>query len=245
MGILAVPLLIFYMLVQPVVLDPLFNDYELLDRPELEEDILALSKQAGVPAEHVYEVNMSERTNALNAYVTGVGSSARIVLWDTMLAQMPEDEILFTMAHEIGHYVMKHVYWGTGLTLVSLFITLYIMFRVSEWLIRRFGHDWQIPSISRLIALPLLVLIFSVVNFVSEPVNVAVSRHMERAADAYAIHLTQDPEAGITGFQQLARTGRAETYPPAFIKFWRYTHPPISSRLHSFVEAKTRQDDSR
>lgn len=236
MGILMTPFILFYTFIQPVVLDPLFNDYELLRESELKADILRLANQADIPADNVYEVNMSERTNALNAYVTGIGSNARIVLWDTMLEQMTKEQILFTMAHEIGHYEMKHVYWGTLLSIAGNFLLLFLLFHGSKWLLRHFGWEWEIHSLTRAVALPVLVLIFSFVNFIATPVNVGVSRVVERAADEYALEMTGSPEAGIRGFQELARLGRAETYPPAFIRWWRYTHPSISERVHRFEE---------
>ncbi|AQS54875.1 MAG: M48 family metallopeptidase [Novibacillus thermophilus] len=234
MGLISVPLTLFFVFIQPVVLDPLFNDYTLLRESELKADILALADQAGIPADNVYEVNMSERTNALNAYVTGIGSNARIVLWDTMLEQMSTEEILFTMAHEIGHYQMRHVYWGTFFSIAGTFLSLYLVFRGSRWLLAKFGWLWDIPSLSRVTALPVLLLVFSVVHFVATPVNTGISRVMETSADEYALQMTGAPEAGISGFQQLARKGRSETYPPRFIRWWRYTHPSISERLHRF-----------
>lgn len=236
MGIISVPLILFYVFIQPVVLAPLFNDFEQLGESELKEDILALAAEADIPTEQVYEVNMSRRTNALNAYVTGIGTSARIVLWDTMLEQMSREEILFTMAHEMGHYKMKHVFWGTVSSIIGTFLMLFILFHASRWLIRRFGWDWHIHSLSRGAALPVLLLVFSITNFVATPVSVGISRSVERAADEYALEMTEAPEAGISGFQELARTARSETHPPAFIKWWRYTHPSISERLHRFAE---------
>lgn len=236
MGALSVPLILFYTFIQPVVLAPLFNDYELLGESELKEDILALAAAADIPTDQVYEVNMSRRTNALNAYVTGIGSNARIVLWDTTLEQLSRDEILFTMAHEMGHYKMKHVYWGTGLSMAGTFVMLFILYHASRWLMRRFSWEWEIPSLARVVALPIILLVFSVFNFVTTPVNVGISRAMEVAADEYALEMTGAPEAGISGFQELARSARSETYPPAFIRWWRYTHPSISERLHRFTE---------
>lgn len=236
-GLLVVPLILFSTFIQPVLLDPLFNDYELLKESELKRDILALAAKADIPADRVYEVNMSRRTNALNAYVTGIGTNTRIVLWDTMLNQMSKDEILFTMAHEMGHYKMKHVWWGTWLAIAGAFVTLFILFVVSKWAIRYFGWMWGFESPARLLALPLLIAILSVTSFVSTPFVSGISRIMESAADEYALHIVEQPQAGVSGFQELARTGRSETYPPAFIKWWRYTHPPLSERLYRFVEA--------
>lgn len=238
MGALSVPLILFYTFIQPVIIAPLFNDFELLSESELKEDILALAAQADIPTEQVYEVNMSKRTNALNAYVTGIGSNARIVLWDTTLEQLSREEILFTMAHEMGHYKMKHVYWGTALTIAGTFMMLYIVFYTSNKLIRRFGWDWEIPSLSRMVALPVILLVFSVVSFLASPISVGISRTMEVAADEYALEMTGAPEAGISGFQELARSARSETYPPTFIRWWRYTHPSISERLHRFTEVE-------
>lgn len=96
---------------------------------------MKLADQADIPANHVYEVNMSEKTNALNAYVTGIGANKRIVLWDTTLNKLDEPEILFIMAHEMGHYVMKHVYIGlAGYLLLSL-AGLYAVDRLYKWII--------------------------------------------------------------------------------------------------------------
>ena len=94
------------------MIDPLYNDFSTLKNKELETKILAMADKADIPAKHVYEVNMSRKTNALNAYVTGIGLNSRIVMWDTTLKQLKDKEILFIMAHEMGHYVMKHIYWG-------------------------------------------------------------------------------------------------------------------------------------
>lgn len=98
------------MYIQPVVIDPLYNEFYPLKDKELEAKILSLADQADIPSEHVFEVNMSEKTNALNAYVTGIGENSRIVLWDTTLNSLTDEEILFIMAHEMGHYVEKHIY---------------------------------------------------------------------------------------------------------------------------------------
>lgn len=236
MGAVSIPLILFYSFIQPTVLDPLFNDYELLRDSELKADILAMADAADIPTDRVYEVDMSKRTNALNAYVTGIGSNARIVLWDTMLEEMTQDEVLFTMAHEMGHYKMKHVALGTWLSIGGTFLLLFLLFHLSRWLIRSFGRAWGIPSLSHFTSLPVLLLVVSMLQFMATPVNVGISRIAETAADEYALELTAAPEAGISGFQELARTGRAETYPPSFIRWWRYTHPSISERLHRFSE---------
>ncbi|WP_249712589.1 M48 family metalloprotease, partial [Bacillus cereus] len=106
--LLTIPFTIFVMIIQPVVIDPLYNDFYPLKNKELETKILSIAEQANIPAEHVYEVNMAQKTNSLNAYVTGIGSNSRIVLWDTTLNRLTDNEILVIMAHEMGHYEEKH-----------------------------------------------------------------------------------------------------------------------------------------
>ena len=125
--------------IQPVVIDPLYNDFSALKNKELETKILAIADKADIPAKHVYEVNMSEKTNALNAYVTGIGPNARIVMWDTTLKQLKDKEILFIMAHEMGHYVMKHIYWGVASYMLLSFIGMYLISRIINMCIRKWG----------------------------------------------------------------------------------------------------------
>ena len=136
---LSVPFTIFLTFIQPVVIDPLYNDFSTLKNKELETKILAIADKADIPAKHVYEVNMSEKTNALNAYVTGIGPNARIVMWDTTLKQLKDKEILFIMAHEMGHYVMKHIYWGVASYMLLSFIGMYLISRIINMCIRKWG----------------------------------------------------------------------------------------------------------
>jgi len=157
------------MFIQPVVIDPLFNDFYEIKNKSLEEKILSLAETAGIPSEHVYEVNMSEKTNALNAYVTGVGSNSRIVLYDTTLEKLNEDEILFIMAHEMAHYVEKHIYFGITGYLSLLFLLLFVVAKLAKKVIKKFGKLLHISSMNNLASLPLILLIVSVLTFATSP----------------------------------------------------------------------------
>ncbi len=148
-----------FIFLQPVVIDPLYNDFYPLKNKELEQSILKLADQADIPANHVYEVNMSEKTNALNAYVTGIGANKRIVLWDTTLNKLDEPEILFIMAHEMGHYVMKHVYIGLGGYLLLSLAVFYVIDKLYKRIIGRYGRSLHIAGKSDLAALPLLLML--------------------------------------------------------------------------------------
>ena len=228
---LTVPFSIFLMFIQPVVIDPIYNDFYPLKDKALEAKILSLAAQADIPAEHVYEVNMSEKTNALNAYVTGIGDNSRIVLWDTTLNRLSDEEILFIMAHEIGHYVMKDIYIGIAEYLLMTLIGLWLIAKIMPWFIRRYGAQLKIEKMSNIHSLPLFLLISSVLLFFSSPLSNAISRYQEVRADEYAMELVEDPEAAVSSFQNLTKSGLSEVNPPTLVKWFRYSHPPMIERI--------------
>jgi STE24 endopeptidase len=228
---LTVPFSIFLMFIQPVVIDPIYNDFYPLKDKELEAKILTLAEQAGIPSEYVYEVNMSEKTNALNAYVTGIGDNSRIVLWDTTLNQLADEEILFIMAHEIGHYVKKDIYIGIAEYLLMTLIGLWLIAKIMPWIIRRYGTVLKIKQMGHIHSLPLFLLISSVLLFFSSPLSNVVSRYQEVRADEYAMELVEDPESAVSSFQKLTKAGLSEVNPPTLVKWFRYSHPPMLERI--------------
>ncbi|KMM57932.1 peptidase M48 [Bacillus glycinifermentans] len=231
--LLTVPVTLFLFFLQPVVIDPLYNDFYPLKNKKLEYDILKLADQADIPANHVYEVDMSKKTNALNAYVTGIGANKRIVLWDTTLNKLNEPEILFIMAHEMGHYVMKHVYKGLAGYLFLSLAGLYVIAKLYKWIIRRYGNSLHIKGRTDLAALPLLLLLTGVLTFTASPFTNAVSRHQEKAADEYAVELTKNKKAAVAAFQELSKAGLSEANPPFLVKIFKYGHPTIMERIQN------------
>lgn len=229
--LLMIPYTIFLMFIQPVVIDPLYNDFYPLTNKELETKILTLAEQANIPTAHVYEVNMAEKTNALNAYVTGIGSNSRIVLWDTTLNRLSENEILFIMAHEMGHYVEKHIYFGIAGYILMMLVGLWLTAKLMRWVISRFGRVLKIKRINAIHSLPLFLLITSFLLFVSSPLSNYISRYQETRADQYAIELLVDPEAAVSAFQELTKAGLNEVNPPLLVKWFRYSHPTMLERI--------------
>jgi len=236
-----IPLVFFMMYIQPVVIDPLYNDFTELQDKELEEKILDLAAEADIPADRVYEVNMAEKTNSINAYVTGVGGNSRIVLWDTLLTRLKEEEILFIMAHEMGHYDMNHIVIGITGYIVFSFFAFYFFHLTAGKLINRFGSRWKINSLNQLASLPLLLLLVSLLLFLASPVTNAVSRYQEHRADVYAIELTGNAEPAIEAFQEITRSSLSEVNPPALVKFFRYTHPSMVDRI-SYLERYVKEE---
>ncbi|WP_264987852.1 M48 family metallopeptidase [Lysinibacillus piscis] len=234
--LLMIPMTLFVTFIQPVVIAPLYNDFYPLKDKELEAKILAFAGQAHIPATHVYEVNMAEKTNALNAYVAGIGSNARIVLWDTTLNRLSEDEVLFIMAHEMGHYVEKHVYWGITGYLALAFVGFWLTAKGMTWLIARYGRLLHIDKLSDIRSFPLFLLMLSMLLFLSNPLSNYVSRYQEIRADDYAIALTKDKQAAVTAFQKLTIAGLSEVNPPTLVKWFRYTHPTMLERIQKVDE---------
>ncbi len=233
---LSIPFTLFMMFLQPVVIDPLYNDFYPLKNKELEAKILAMADKANIPAEHVFEVNMSEKTNALNAYVNGIGANSRIVLWDTTLNRLTDEQILFIMAHEMGHYVEKHIYFGiTGYLLLSL-IGLYLTAKIMKYVVGKWGTALKLSTVHDIRSLPLFLLIISMLLFISSPLSNFVSRYQESRADQYAIEMTKNAGSGIETFQELTRAGLSQVNPPFLVKIFRYGHPTMLERITRLEE---------
>lgn len=234
--LLSIPFTIFVMFLQPVVIDPLYNDFYPLKNKKLETKILAMANKAHIPANHVYEVDMAKKTNALNAYVTGIGSNARIVLWDTTLNKLSDKQILFIMAHEMCHYVEKHIYYGIAIYLILSLLGLYLTYRIMNWAVTRWGKELKIPDVKDIRSVPLFFLVLSFLTFAASPFTNLISRYEETRADKYAIQMTKDPESAISSFQILTRSGLSQVNPPLLVKIFRYDHPSMLDRISMLEE---------
>jgi STE24 endopeptidase len=227
----SLPLLTFLVLVAPVVIDPLFNRFEPLRDAALREKILSLAARAGIEGGRVYQVDMSTKTRALNAYVNGLGETKRIVLWDTLLARMKEDEILFVMGHEMAHYVYHHVLILLGTGFGGLFLFFALTDRAARALLARRGERWGVTDLGDLASLPVLLGVLTALQFLAMPAVGAVSRTMERQADAFGLRLTGSGEAAACAFVKLSEGNLSLPSPPRFVEFWLFTHPPLQERI--------------
>jgi Zn-dependent protease with chaperone function len=229
------PLLLVSTLLQPLVFDPLFNKFTPLRDPQLGRRILALAERAGIPARHVYQVDRSKQTRRYNAYVTGFGASQRIVLWDTILDGMKQDEILSIMGHEMGHYRLAHVWKGIALYWMLSFILLWASSLAMSAALRRYGARWRVRGLSDLAALPLLLATVTIASFLAEPAVNAISREIEHEADVFGIEVTRDNDAAARAFIKLASQNRSNPEPALWVKWLLYSHPPIIERVRFAV----------
>jgi Zn-dependent protease with chaperone function len=198
---------------------------------ELETKILALADRAGIEGSRVYEVEKSEDTKALNAYVTGFGNTKRIVLWDTIIAKLDEDELLFVMGHEMGHYVLGHV-WKTILFFSLLIIvTLYAIHRTAGWLINKYHQRFGFTELSDIASLPLIILLFSFYFLIVTPIALSFSRGNEHESDRFGLEITRNNHAAATAFVKLQEENLGVPRPHVLLKLWRASHPPLGERI--------------
>ena len=223
-------------LIEPIVLDPVFNKFTPLQNTELRSEILALGARAGIPARQVYQVDMSKKTRKLNAYVNGFGASQRIVLWDTTLGRMKTDEILFVMGHEMGHYVLGHIWKFLAMVAVGAFLVFWLCARLTEGWLVVFGRHWAVRGVGDLAAMPVLALSLTMVTLLAMPLLNATSCQAEHESDIFGLEITHDNDAAARAFLKLAQDNRSDPEPPAWIRVLLYDHPPLGERIRFALE---------
>ncbi|MGY1638055.1 M48 family metallopeptidase [Geodermatophilus sp. SYSU D00742] len=213
----------------PVVIEPAFNRFESLPAGQLRTDLLELAEENGTPVEDVLVADASRRTTALNAYVSGFGSTRRIVLYDTTLAQLPDAEIESIAAHELGHVATDDVLTGTLEGALGAAAAVALLGWLLSWtpLLRRAGAE----SAGDPRVVPLVLFLAAVGTLVATPVQNLVSRHVEARADLHALELTGDAEAFVAMQNRLARVNLSDPDPPAAWQWFFGSHPTGPQRV--------------
>jgi len=235
-----VPLIAAGIFVMPLIVDPLYNKFTPMPPSPLRDRIHALAVKAGIPNAPILISDVSKQTEETNAYVTGIGSSARIVIWDTTLKRMNDREVAAIVAHEMGHYVEKHIYWGFALSVLALAAGLPLFKVVYERVLARKGHSWRLDGPADLAAIPAVYLIAGIAGFLAMPPQNAVSRYIEHRADAYGLRTGGDPRATAQAFVDLSEQNLSDPDPPAFINFWIGTHPTLKERIEFALAQETK-----
>lgn len=231
LGVVSAPLIIFFVVIAPIVLTPIFYETKPMDDTPLRGQILDLAAQSGIPDSRVFVMNASKDTKKLNAYVTGLGKTKRIVLYDNLIATMAPTEVLFVVGHEMGHYLLHHVWIGLAVAVGFIFITGFLAHLVMARLIERHTARFGFDRLSSFASMPLIALCFSVIGFVFSPIQNGISRHFEHEADIFGLHKTGDGGAAEGAFEKLANANLSNPNPSAFIKFWLYDHPTLADRV--------------
>jgi STE24 endopeptidase len=228
-SVLAVAIGAVFLYAGPVVLDPLFNRFKPLPAGPVRSDVLALARRSGVDVGQVYEVDASRRTTAANAYVTGLGHTKRVVLYDTLLGRFSRDETRLVVAHELGHVHYHDV--PRGLLYLAL-VAPGALFAAGALTDRLSPRD-AAPGTPAV--LPAAVLSLALVSAVVGLISNQLSRRVEARADTYSLRLTDRPQAFISSERRLAVQNLSDPDPPAWQTSLLATHPPTIERIGAAV----------
>ncbi len=245
--LVTIPLALGLILIEPLVIDPLFFKFTPLEKtqPALVERIEAMLHHAGleIPPSRIFEMNASTKTKALNAYVNGIGASKRVVVWDTTLRKLDEDETLLVLGHETGHYVLGHVAKGFVIFELGALVAFWIGFLLVGRIVKRWGPKTGVEGAGDLASFPVLLLVLTALSFLSSPIYCSFSRRVEHQADQFGLEVAygvvHDPNAAeARSLQILGEEDLEEPAPSPFIKFWLYTHPPLDERIRFAISYK-------
>lgn len=236
----SLPIIVFVIFLAPLVIEPLFFKFQPLEKnhADLVANLETLVQRSGlhIPPSRMFEMKASEKTNSLNAYVTGIGASKRVVVYDTTMQKMTTPEIMFVFGHELGHYVLGHILQGMAFTAGILIIFLWLGYKALGWSIRRHGERWAIRGVDDWASLPVLLLWFTIFGFIASPLSSTFSRHLEHQADIYGLEVTHGAtpdyqDVAANSFQILGEVDLSDPNPSRFIEIWLFSHPSIKERI--------------
>ena len=240
-----IPVIFGVMFVEPVLIEPLFYRFEPLSarHPQLVDALENVVARGGlaIPPDRMFEMKASDKLNSLNAYVSGLGASKRVVVWDTTMQKLSTPEIVFVFGHEMGHYVLGHVRNTLIFVCALLLVSLFLGFHIFQWMLRRWGLRWRIRGAADWASLPALLLLFAIFSFITEPLVNTYSRNQEHQADVYGLEVTHGllldaRSVAAHSFQVMGEIDLDEPNPNRFIEFWTYTHPSTAERV-AFAES--------
>ena len=232
-GGLTAIVLAFVMLLEPVFVDPLFNKYTPVPPGQVRDAVVEMAQRAGIPPDKVYMYNGSRQSNNFTANAGGVGSTARVAISDVALKNASLDEVRAVTGHEIGHYVLKHSWWGILFFTIVSMIFFWLADRLFPRFARAFGTD---APISDPRGLPVLMFMASLLGLIGSPVTNTFSRTLESQADAYSLRTENRPDALSTALVKTAEYRYPR--PNGIEEFVFYDHPSVERRVRTAMEWK-------
>lgn len=222
--------------IAPVYLAPIFNKITRLDDPRITQPILSMARANGIPARDVYQVDASRQTTRMSAHVSGFGHTMRITLNDNLLKRGSPEEIEMIMGHEMGHYVLNHVY-KLDLFFLIVIVTGFALLRWAlDWSLRRWGEKWQIRGIGDTAVLPLVILLASIFFFVLTPVLNGYIRVQEYEADMYGLNASRQPDGAAQAAIHLGEYRKMS--PGKWEERIFYDHPSGRNRIYAAMRWK-------
>jgi STE24 endopeptidase len=216
-------------LLYPLLVEPLFNRFTPMPESPLRSSILELADEVGVEVQEVLVADASRRTTTLNAYVSGFGGTRRIVLYDTLLAELDPDEVRSVVAHELGHARHQDVLFGTGLGALGVLAGVATLALLLDAAPLRRRAEVSGPGDPRVV--PLVVALAALGTFLASPAQNVVSRAVEARADRVSLEVTQDRAAFERLQRELTRRSLGDPTPPRYSYLWFASHPTSVQRL--------------
>jgi len=235
-SVVSIVFLAFFVLIAPVYIFPLFNKITLLEDPKVTQPILSMARANGIPADKVYQIDASRQTTRMSANVSGFGHTMRITLNDNLLRRGSPEEIQSVMGHEMGHYVLHHIYKDFVFFFIVI-VTGFALLRWSlAWCLARWGERWQIRGVGDTAVLPLVSLLASIFFFVLTPILNTHVRTTEGEADMYGLNASRQPD----GFAQAAiHLGEYRKMSPGPVEEWVFfDHPSGRNRIYAGMRWK-------
>jgi len=228
--------LVVVILITPVYIIPIFNTPKILNDPKIVDPILSMARANGIPAKDVYEIDASKQTTRMSANVSGFANTMRITLNDNLLRRGSPEEIQAVMGHEMGHYVLHHIYKDILFFAIVITLGFVYLYWGLAWALKRWGDKWQIRGIGDTAVLPLVVLLISIAGFVSTPILNTWIRSQEYEADMYGMNTSRQPD----GFAQAAiHLAEYRKMNPGAIEEWIFfDHPSGRNRIYAAMRWK-------
>jgi len=232
----SVVLLILLVIIAPVYIAPLFNTYTPMKDAKMKESILSLARANGIPATDVYEVDESRQSNRVSANVSGLGRTQRISLNDNLLNRCTPEEIMTTMGHEMGHYVLHHIYKGVLFFSLILLLGFAFLNWSLKWSLARWGEGWGISGIADVAVVPLAALLLSIFFFVTTPIGNTWTRTEEYEADIFGLNAARQPDGEAAVDLKLGEYRKLD--PGPIEEFVFYDHPSGRTRITAAMRWK-------
>lgn len=239
--ILSAVLVVFIFLtniIYPKFIAPLFNKFQMLEEGELKTRLESMLAKAGFSSDGLFRMDASKRSNHSNAYFTGFGKAKRIVLYDTLINSMTVDEIESVMAHEVGHYKLKHITRRMVLMFPLVIVASFVMFTLAHVSSLYTGFGFEVTNINAMqfVGLQLAIMVFSSISFPLKPVTSYASRRHEYAADRFSAELCHTGKPLVSALMKLNSENLSEILPPKIYSFYHYSHPTLVERTMALEE---------
>jgi len=228
--------LIVIVLIAPVYIVPIFNKVKRLEDPVVTKPILSMAQANGIPVHDVFQIDASRQTTRMSANVSGFGKTMRITLNDNLLRRASSEEVQAVMGHEMGHYVLNHVYKAMYFYLIIIVVGFALLRWSLDWALARWGERWQIRGVGDVAVLPLVVLLASIFFFILTPIGNTETRTAEKEADMYGVNASRQPDGFAWAAVHLSEYRKMS---PGPVEEWIfYDHPSGRDRIHSAMQWK-------